>query len=238
MRKLLLKDPNSQLDLANSYHNLAVLKEKQNKLDESKQLFLESLKLKEKLFAGANHSELANCLNGLGAIYSKLNDNKKALIYSKRAYEIRLKLYESDFPNHIELQNSLFNLGIVNEKLGRKTEAYEYFKKWDQMKSGMKKESDNLRNDEKSYSKCENWNHEQFLGWFAENSINATILKIVLANTNVLNESLIRGFYELSLSDEKSFKERFLNIDADDLEHFTSCMKKLFELKIKSNFVL
>ena len=237
MRKSMSKDANSQLELANSLHNLAVLKEKQNKLEESKNLFLESLKLKEKLFNGVNHTELANCLNGLGSIYSKLNDGKKALMYSKKAYEIRVKLYEADFPNHIELQHSLFNLGVIYEKFGRKAEAYECFKRSNEMKSFMEKENPHSKN-EKSYFKCENWTHEQFLNWFKDNAIDSAILEKVLQNKKSLNESLIRDFYELSLNDENSFNQKFSNINANELKHFKSCMGNLFELKIKSNFVL
>ena len=223
------------MDLANAYHNLAVLKEKQRQLDESKRLFLESLKLKEKLFEGVDHAELANCLNGLGSVCGKLDDNKNALMYSMRAYEMRLKLYESDFPHHIEITNSLHNLGVINEKLGRKTEAYEYFKRSNEMK----KANENNVKSEMSYFKCKDWTHAQFLVWFNTNAINAKVLeKIQFSNKKGLSENVLQEYYDLSLSNEKEFDDKFHGVNRLDLEHFKNCLNDLFQLKIKSNYVI
>ena len=239
MRKL-LKGESSKLDMANSLHNLGVIKEKQRMFNEAKECFMESLHIKEDLFRSMNHFELANCLNALGSIYSKLNDQKTALAYSKRAYEMRVKMYEPDFPNHPEIQNSLYNLSIINERMGKKSEAYELSKRSTAIKSALDEEAKKLSETiaQNDYIDCKAWTHEQFLRWLEQNQVSSSIIDQMLSGERELSERLLGEIYELSLKDETIFSGKFSNVASKDLNNLKNCLKKMFKLKIKSNYVI
>ena len=91
---------------------------------------------------------------------------------------------------------------------------------------------------EMSYFKCKDWSHAKFLDWFNENAINAKILEKILSNKKDLSENVLQEYYDLSLANGKEFDDKFSGVDRLNLEHFKSCLKDLFQLNIKSNYVI
>lgn len=81
-----------------------------------------------------DHPYLATCLNNIGVSYSNLNENEKSLEYHTKAYEMRLRLYQT--LDHPDLALSLFNIAVCytnlndfEKSLDHHMQAYEIRKK-------------------------------------------------------------------------------------------------------------
>ena len=98
---------------------LAVLHETQGKYGEAEQLYLQSLKIREK-YRGSEHPEVATSLHNLAEHYEILGQYDKAEDLYQRAIAIREKALG---PDHLFLAYSLEDYAGLLRKTGREAEA-------------------------------------------------------------------------------------------------------------------
>lgn len=125
----ILSDDNIKIDelrKANLYKKLGYYNEHVLcKLEDSLKYHKEALEIYQALYQG-NHSFIAQSLDQVGIIYSKLGNVKEELKYLKEALRMLKKLYPI---NRLAIAASLNNVGIAYTNLGNFSKALEYLKK-------------------------------------------------------------------------------------------------------------
>ena len=103
--------------MATALNNLAELYRRQGKYVEAEPLYKRALVIREKAL-GPNHPDVAQSLNNLALVYSKVYTEAEPLL--KRALVIREKALGSEHP---DVAGSLYNLAELYENQGRYAEA-------------------------------------------------------------------------------------------------------------------
>ncbi len=110
------------INLAESYYILGVIQRNQTKYAEAVKSVSRSLELCENLMGTYFPGTMAN-LNLIAGLYSQMDDHASALIHSRRATNIGVRLYGE---NHAETATSYDNLGGIFLKLDQLDSAYYY----------------------------------------------------------------------------------------------------------------
>lgn len=112
-------------DVANAEYNLAVIYHHQGLLKEAEELYVESLRLREKLF-GPDHTDVSISLNELALLYIHQNRHSEAEPLIKRTIAIREKAYGRD---SVLTSASIYVLAELYRGQGRFEEAEPLFKR-------------------------------------------------------------------------------------------------------------
>ncbi|MEA5601845.1 tetratricopeptide repeat protein [Nostoc sp. UHCC 0252] len=108
-----------QIDLANSFNNLAGIYRATGNYSEAEPLYKQALELRKRLL-GDNHPSFATSLNNLAGLYKTTGQYSKAEILYQQALELRKRLWGE---NHADVAVSLNNLALLYDEQGRYEEA-------------------------------------------------------------------------------------------------------------------
>ena len=89
--------------------------------------FEKSLAIRDQIFAGRDHPDIAASINNLGVAYVSLDEYRKAIEYFEKSLVMFERLYT--WRDHPAIAQSLNNLGVVYGSLGEHYMAIEYFEK-------------------------------------------------------------------------------------------------------------
>jgi tetratricopeptide (TPR) repeat protein len=115
------------LEVANCYHALGVLCNKQGMHKEAVTHFERSLAIRLKVHGTEDHSEVAASLSSLGTVLFHQGSIAEAVTHFERSLAIRLKVHGTE--EHPEVAASLGSLGQLLHKQGRDAEAVAHFKR-------------------------------------------------------------------------------------------------------------
>ena len=112
-------------NVADSFHNLAVLYYEQGKFGKAEQLYNRALEIREKVLK-SDHPDIAKNLNSLGTLYRNQGKFAEAEQFYKRALEIRERILDQ---NHPDIAESLNSLGLLYDDQGKFGEAEQLHKR-------------------------------------------------------------------------------------------------------------
>ncbi|CAF1452209.1 unnamed protein product, partial [Adineta steineri] len=115
-----------QYDKAEQLYNLLLTKvTKKGKYQEAIDRYEKSVEINRELLS-LNSSALTASYNGLGSVYSSINDYSKAHSYYEKALIINRKILPLDHP---DLATSYNNIGSIYESIEEYSKALSYYKK-------------------------------------------------------------------------------------------------------------
>ena len=116
-KKLINSDPNSiniKLEFAKSLNNLAIIYQEQGDYEQAKQLYEQTLEIRQKALPAKN-LDIAATLDNLANSYRGLKNYEMAELFNKQAVAIRKELL---LDNHPDIAKSLNNLAIIYQDQG------------------------------------------------------------------------------------------------------------------------
>jgi CHAT domain-containing protein len=115
----LLPKPQEHRDTATSLNNLATLYEVMGEYAKAEPLYLQSLRIWQKVL-GPEHADIAASLNNLAALYEDMGEYAKAELLYRQSLRILQKVFGPEHPNTVAI---IDNLSILEFDLGRVDEA-------------------------------------------------------------------------------------------------------------------
>ena len=112
------------LELAESLHSLAQLREDEGEYDSAHSLYEEALSIHQEI-RGPEHPDVAKDLGGLGRVLEK----QAAFEQARRLHEQALEIYQSTDPDRPEVGRTLLSLGQVLQRTRRFDEAKVRFER-------------------------------------------------------------------------------------------------------------
>jgi tetratricopeptide (TPR) repeat protein len=103
-------------------NNLGSVLESLGKSKEAKPYYVQALEMRNRLYPGSDHPNIAMSLNNLGGVLDSLKDLKEAKLYFEKAFEMRKRLYPNS--DHPDIAMSLNNVGISSNNIDYIKQAY------------------------------------------------------------------------------------------------------------------
>lgn len=114
---------------------------RQGNTTEAVKIAKEELQLREKLFAGQNHSDLAKSLGNFAALLHMSGQSQQAIPYLEQSLKMQQRLHKDR--DHFDLVSALEMMGILHKAMGQLEKALPYFEQAMPMWKRLYKNQDN-----------------------------------------------------------------------------------------------